>query len=761
MNEDFLQFKEKLQHRTEILQESITELEGLKLAQGASAQRWRDHLLQVQGALEDTLLRVAVVGAVKSGKSTLINALIGRDLLKRGAGILTSFVTRIQTDGEPGGWVELKPWDQILEEINAALRLTPVHEEDQADERYFDIRDIDDREKLQSLVDRMQSEWQQTRGGLDPGFLLLKSYLAAYNGLSANMGDSVNRLIFDEQSLPCHQRYVGHDAEAVYVRDIELHCPTPWLGGRIEIADCQGCDSPNPIHLELLQQYLLRCHLIIYVVSSRMGLRDADFKLLQFIKTLRMFPQTFFVLNADFDAHERGDDVEKLHDRVRTELSWVVPNPQVFTFSALYHLLEVLGESAWEREGRRFTMWKEDAALSQYTERGFMSFREHIANRIVGQRTRILLGSGLSRLSMVANSMLDTASTQKRFMDQDLETLQKSLALLEERQKSLDGTLKTLNNSILGLRNSLMTEIDSDVGRAFDPVEGFIAREILNMVENYPINPEEHRDLADPRQVFRRLYLFYLEFRQALSRHIVERVNLRVIEFAKEQEGRLQDRLGQSSRDLWSLFETAVQNYRLELAENRLETCADAEIRDCELPMAERTAVPSFSAFVDKGRIGRGILLMKFSLGRVTRFLSDLKTRIGKGSGSPEREDNDVVREIIELVKSETKAELIEAFKEYRTDFQFGYLFRLLDSGTQHLMDEFRDRTDMTRLDFVGIKEQSEKEGEARETAVQTLTKTILILEAMMEELEELRCSVNLEWLPDVKNTNRGEEAPL
>jgi hypothetical protein len=108
-------------------------------------------------------------------------------------------------------------------------------------------------------------------------------------------------------------------------------------------------------------------------------------------------------------------------------------------------------------------------------------------------------------------------------------------------------------------------------------------------------------------------------------------------------------------------------------------------------------------------------------------------------------------------VKSETKAELIEAFKEYRNDFQFGYLFRLLNSGTQLLVNEFKDRADMTQLDFVDFMKQSEKEGEARETAIAAIKKTAMIMEAMVEELDGLRCTVNLEWLPEAKVANRGE----
>ena len=43
--------------------------------------------------LEEEIMRVAVVGTIKSGKSTFLNSLLQGDYLKRGAGVITSIVT--------------------------------------------------------------------------------------------------------------------------------------------------------------------------------------------------------------------------------------------------------------------------------------------------------------------------------------------------------------------------------------------------------------------------------------------------------------------------------------------------------------------------------------------------------------------------------------------------------------------------------------------------------------------------------------------
>ena len=62
----------------------------------SQGQHWQKVLSQVQAHVAEDTCRLAVVGAVKSGKSTMINALVGQDLLRRGAGILTAMVTRVQ-----------------------------------------------------------------------------------------------------------------------------------------------------------------------------------------------------------------------------------------------------------------------------------------------------------------------------------------------------------------------------------------------------------------------------------------------------------------------------------------------------------------------------------------------------------------------------------------------------------------------------------------------------------------------------------------
>ena len=94
-----------LENLRKILETLTEELSPLFRDDSAQVGSWRRSIEAVSESLQDQTLRIAVVGPVKAGKSTFINAMQGRDLLKRGAGIITAFITRIRSGSEEKGWV--------------------------------------------------------------------------------------------------------------------------------------------------------------------------------------------------------------------------------------------------------------------------------------------------------------------------------------------------------------------------------------------------------------------------------------------------------------------------------------------------------------------------------------------------------------------------------------------------------------------------------------------------------------------------------
>mgnify|MGYP002045884287 FL=1 len=87
------------------------------------------------------------------------------------------------------------------------------------------------------------------------------------------------------------------------MKDLLLEEPG-WTWQGTEIADCQGSDSPNPLHFAQVQEYASRSNLLIYVISSRIGIRQADVRLLRNLHQLGLADQIIFVINLDLNEHE-------------------------------------------------------------------------------------------------------------------------------------------------------------------------------------------------------------------------------------------------------------------------------------------------------------------------------------------------------------------------------------------------------------------------------------------------------------------------
>jgi GTPase SAR1 family protein len=91
---------------------------------GYSFGDWEKTCVVLLGELEEETIRVAVVGPIKSGKSTFLNSLLKGDFLKRGAGVVTSIVTRVRSGDQVKATLYYKSWAEVNEDMQQALVLS-------------------------------------------------------------------------------------------------------------------------------------------------------------------------------------------------------------------------------------------------------------------------------------------------------------------------------------------------------------------------------------------------------------------------------------------------------------------------------------------------------------------------------------------------------------------------------------------------------------------------------------------------------------
>ncbi len=86
---------------------------------------WEKTCEYLPGQLSENTIRVAIVGTIKSGKSTFLNSIFKGEYVKRGAGVITSIVTRVRNAECLRAKLFFKSWDEINAEMEQALVLFP------------------------------------------------------------------------------------------------------------------------------------------------------------------------------------------------------------------------------------------------------------------------------------------------------------------------------------------------------------------------------------------------------------------------------------------------------------------------------------------------------------------------------------------------------------------------------------------------------------------------------------------------------------
>jgi hypothetical protein len=571
--------------------------------------------------------------------------------------------------------------------------------------------------------------------------------LNGYSALSEHVKDEPVILEFTWEELHLHQDFVSQESQAVYLHDMELQLPIPWLGEMVEIGDCQGSDSPNPLHFAMLQEYLLGSHCILYLISSRVGMRQADLKLIEAIKILRLLPQTLFILNIDLDEHGNRENLQQLSEKVSEELNLLVPEARIYSFSALLHLLEA-GDRLNElspREKRRLEGWHEEEVMVEASRRGYEYFCSDLRNLIERERSRLLYGGAVSHLQRVSQSMRDSVDTRQRLLSRDREELKALADDIRVRQQSITAALNTVEHTLDGLRSSLQEQVRSAVDSYFDTKYGPIINDTMQFIEHYQVDNLDQSRMPETKQWTTNLYFFYQDFRHMLSRHIIEKVNLRIIDFAKGEEEHIEDKLLEAAVGYWDLLGQALRQYQKTLTDSGLTLNL---VTPEELPQPRKPDIvpPQFSAFLQRSDgLGRGSLLLRFGLRRIGNLFFGVKDRIfhreiKETEGSAEK----AFLEAVALVKEETQKELLTSFKDYRQNFKFAYLFAFTEQYTKALIQLFRDFGEATLVDIGHLQEAAHKRGTGQMGATEDLAIVEHRLQYTADQLRDLEQSQGL-----------------
>jgi GTPase SAR1 family protein len=672
----------------------------------------------------DAPFRVAVAGTVKSGKSTLVNALIGRDVLKRGAGIVTSLVTRVRPGPGLKSRMRLKGWGDVNREATDAALFLGAGE----DGRPVDLRSAGDRARLEGALAELGEEALGEGGFFDKNVALLRAYLQGQGQVAALLGEERREVEFGPEEFERHRDFAGQDALAAYVDDLVLEIPGLPFPGEWEIADCQGYDSPNPRHMEMVQEYLLGAHLVVYVVSSRVGLREADLRFLRDIKAMGLVESTEFVLNSDLAEHGSEEDLVLLRERMSGELANLAGPVPIHTFSALRALLAGLrarGQELSRKEELLLAIWAESPASASDD---FPAFLDVIAEELGARRQARVAAAReavVRRAAGALRSRVEAASVLAGKRAEALGEEQKALARARERVRA---SLAGFESALTGVSASLKVELFRNVDAAFHPAGGVLAAETLARVRALS-PPPAALEAADRKRLLRQMARIYQEMRAAFHRYKVETVNPQAVDRIRALWAQASRGLAEAAGSSAEIVIQSVEAYRREAG------TLGIELPPLDLPALDpaiaKTSIPLFSAVTYAPGQFAADRFLSFA-GQWTRKLASgwAKRLVGKKdrTGFASSLLADGAEAVREILAEEARSNLLH----YNEQVKYQVLGKSLDGLARAWTEVYRETVEALVLDLERLTRLVDRAESEREKLIPRLREVLRDLEPLV-----------------------------
>jgi len=495
--------------------EKLAEL--LQWKDAPQLRHWQEALQHAEDRLQQAKVRIAVLGAVKSGKSTLLNAVLGADRLRRGAGILTSIVTRIQLGKISRAHLRFKSKSLIDRQFQAALAFLqssdsslPSCKLDQASER----------QSLLHWLDEQPAEEDTSHFSEERAFL--RACLVGYSEAIGYLNNSTQVRTWSGEESCHHQAWVEQDSRAVFLEDLLLEEPG-WTWQGTEIADCQGIDSPNPLHLVQVQEYASRSNLLIYVISSRIGIRQADVHLLRNLYQLGLADQIIFVINLDLNEHEEQADVDRITEHILRDLrrcGW--QQPHYFMFSALHLLLQRKLELT-TREQKQLEFWQ-DHPVSQMSANAWKTFQEELHMRLAHQQSQTLLAGEWRHCQRLHRQVSEFVERLQITLSAETLDWEEWQSELQHRQRYLNYHEQNLRYTLKGGEQHWKQHIDYGIRALFERQGGKVWSSLDRFLRQL--------ELTQPKDNFSpniQSMLWVQEAREKLLRWVVDEINVSLL----------------------------------------------------------------------------------------------------------------------------------------------------------------------------------------------------------------------------------------
>ncbi len=563
--------------RIDLLEKALAQLESLAPEQAELLQRWCQTLAAVRELRLNFSLPVTCIGPVKSGKSTLINTLAGADLLPTGAGITTSFPTTLSAGQEFAARIKLQPEAGVNDMFIRAANLLLSDELKNSEP---DLFVEEERLQVKNLLSHYQFTGNLTRHGIfNESYRLLKNMTVGAEKVSRFYHNSELEFTFTDPEDSDYRDFIRDETLSPFLSGINLKAPLRLLPQHLSLRDLPGLDTPNPSHQNIIIQQLSESPALIYVISSRIGLRQADYQLLEHLHQLGLKERLLFVINLDLDVHNDAEEVKAMTRRCRDELDELSFTQDKYAFSALalFWSREEIAAELVPSARRRLQAWQDEQEKLEFSNLGARQFLERLRDLGRNDAGSALLNHSNKRLQQVYNNTRRLIENELGRLEQNDASLNSDLDRRDKERRKIESVFNETGRIITGVCNEIEKAAYNEITRWLDRNDASsLRRKLEKIIADYqaPLDqlPEKNRNPLTPMRIIDN------HFQLTVPARIQETATLGTLRFLETLHNDINQRLLKGCAPLFIICENFVKSGELDQSELPLPIKISGEI---------------------------------------------------------------------------------------------------------------------------------------------------------------------------------------
>uniref|UniRef100_UPI004048E0C0 dynamin family protein n=1 Tax=Aliarcobacter sp. TaxID=2321116 RepID=UPI004048E0C0 len=384
--------------------------------------------------LNNQKFSIGITGVMNAGKSTMLNALMGREILGSAVVPETANLTIVKhnpTDNAKVFYWNQQEWDRILKSA----------------------------EQLESMRDFV-NETNKIFGDE------LKNYIRP-----------VSR--FDEVDINDLSSYTSAEASGKkcnLVKYVELGSKLDFLSDGIEIVDTPGLDDPVIQREEITKEYISQCDMMLHLmnVSQSATLKDVEF-IIDALLYQNISKLLVVITRADTVSKEQLDEVIKYtKSSIERQLRAQNKDSQLDYILKTIKFIPISGRMALlHRTGR-----EQEALDAGYTleDTGILEIEQYLNETLFGsnsQKGELVIQSSKNQLQKIIEK-------QNSFYNYELKLLSKSKDELEKELLDFNKR-KTVNTRIFQAMNEDINYYKNDAKSYIESLETFLQSELIEL----------------------------------------------------------------------------------------------------------------------------------------------------------------------------------------------------------------------------------------------------------------------------------------